>query len=1095
MKQMKQKNLSLVLGFVLSFSMLFINAPLLMGNGMITGASAAPLSGSSIGEVGVVEGDVLYYHYANEWDNSEDHGDEPDRGIVKIVVADINSSEDAIFYDFYRPMREADGPNWFWNLTNDDMGDDAERWLKDDFTNPVFNHSIVFPNNITNMQTENATWDFDAMFMDSFNSTSVITEYSDGTGDWHTLNMTTNPDDGTYAFSILAYINKTTGLMTYYEEINGNDTFTLELAGFEMANFAFETPDSFGVQPGDWIDSFIPEMGDRDGDNPGEDEKWADYPDWLEPNDNIESAFDLHNTGSVPGKWNELNLHATEDYYKFYVGSSIDVEIYVEYFGGADVVLSLIEYPSGNVLQNTLGEQTGPDPMVRESLYLTPANEGWYYIKVNGTNGLYDDKYNFGIKFGEDWGPEYWPQQDEPMNDRDNSLWVREIVEFVYYNPYTEEDVIINSQEIYKFPTMAPEELGWSEFPKVRGRIDPSDPNVAIGDGWFHKDINFESAAFTTWFEGEINSMWDLQSHTLTTGPGWIQVNGIKAGGADPFFFYAEQLSNVGTVRYFNEWTYNSTEDRDFRQLVLVIESSIPGAVIETHAALGVDEGDSWTYLVQEEKSYNEWGPDNNFNDFRESVIMATFTVTHIFALNHTTMGVVGSMEVQIINNDGSIEPESHIDSFYPFLVWDTTNPVSFITMGGHGNLDGPQVLLPAGIDWSTEETAMLDLFTSMDDGPGVPIAYFFDQNTVRFKFDGSYDDSWEQDGGMVNAHREWHHEFLVDVNEFGMTTHLNQRQEERENWHFDDGSGGSWDGSRENREEMVAFMVDGSKGCVYEDDISSVTGVQPLDTFVWEHSRFRPAGEWGPDDMGDDPADKFYDMIVIGDVLSTCDEYVVLLGAQFKKGPEDTVFQPHEWHLNDGEGGDIVGNYWYLGSIRDNDIWTWMNSQIFDIGITDLAGYEADLAEILSYAFAPGAVITAADVTVNGTTFEVIMPEGNIDHVFRFAINDEGIMQDMFMGEFDTSTNTWLNWERTVLIDAPAGYTVGEYYLDGIPENYYPPDDTDDDTPTDDDDTPTDDSPTDDGFDFGNIPGYSTGMMIVLSIFGIAAITLKKRK
>ncbi len=1080
---MKQKNVSLVLGFVLSFSMLFINAPLLTGNGLITGASAAPLSGSSIDAVGVEEGDVLYYHYANEWDNPEDHGDEPDRGVVKIVVADINTSEDAIFYDFYRPEREEDGPNWFWMWMNDDMGDDAERWLKDDFTNPVFNHSIVFPNNFTNMQTENATWDFDTMFNQTFNSPTIYTEYSNDTEDWHWIYMEAYPDFGGTMFSIRAYINKMTGLMTYYEEMNGTEKFTLELASFEMANYDFESPDSFGVQPGDWIDSFVPEMGDRDdgGDN-YEEEQWADYPDWLEPNDNIENAFDLHNTGSVPGHWNELNLHETEDYYKFESGSSVEVEIVVSYYSGADVVLYLVEYPSGNILQNTLGEQTSVDPMVGEGFVFTTSYDGWYYIKVNGSNGMFDDKYQLGIRMGTDWGQEYWPQQDDQMDDhddKDDSLWVREIVEYIYHNPYTGEDVIINSQEIYKFPTMDPEELGWSEFPKEMARIDPLNPNLAIGEGWFHKDINFESTEFINWFEVDIIPQWELDEFTLTTGLGWVQTTGTKYGtdGDATFFFFAEQLPGVGTVRYYNEGAYNQTDDRPNRRLSFVIESSVPGAVTETHAALGVDEGDWWTYVVQDEWSRNEWGPDQNYNDYQESVIMATFTVTHIFALNHTTMGVVGSLDVQMIRNDGTIEPESHTDSFYPFLVWDTTNPVSFITMGGHGGIDGPPVLLPAGIDWSTQEQPMLDLFASMGDGPGEPTAYFFDTDTVRFRFDGKFNESREEEGGWVDIEREWHHDIVLDVNEFGMTTHLEQSQEERENWHFDDGMGGGWDGGRENREKFVAFMTESSKTCVLETDIASITGVQPLDTFIWEHSRFSPAGEWGPDDPGQDPADKSFNKIVIGEVLSTCDEYVVFLGAQFWKGPEDTEFHAREWRL-DTPDGEIVGNYWYLGSIRGDDIWTWFASQIFDMSITDLTGYEADIAQMLTYAFAPDAVITAADIEVDGTTFEVHVSDGSIDHVFRLAVSPQGIMQDMFMGEYDTVNDEWLNWERTVLIEAPVDYTTGEYFTDDIPDNYVPSE-----------------GAGDDGGLFGKIPGYPMGVMIFFSILGIAAITLKRRK
>ena len=51
-----------------------------------------------------------------------------------------------------------------------------------------------------------------------------------------------------------------------------------------------------------------------------------------------------------------------------------------------------------------------------------------------------------------------------------------------------------------------------------------------------------------------------------------------------------------------------------------------------------------------------------------------------------------------------------------------------------------------------------------------------------------------------------------------------------------------------------------------------------------------------------------------------------------------------------------------------------------------------------------------------------------------RFAISPEGIMQDMFMGA-KNADGTWHDWERTVLVEAPTGYMVGEYWTEDMEE------------------------------------------------------------
>lgn len=1293
---MKRIKLSILVGFIIVFSTVFTSFPL-TGNYATLENNSAPQSSSDITTIGVTTGDVLYYNFWNE-DNGVMIQDEygRDYGLIKVVVREINTSTNMIYYDFYFPNVTSGSNkwNWDWKWMNDEMVNGSEIWLSDNFTYSVFNHQLVFPNDIDDLNQFNQTTEnLDDLAMGEFNCSSIYSEYSTSSDVWNRMYFEIYPDDGAEILTFEIYINKTTGVMTYLKSVDNGHALILELAGFELAAYTFESPDSFGVQPGDWIDRFIPiqndgEMNDMggsggfqpnpvfddwweenddnnsftnlgdiwnfregyfdgmilqdsdfykfkmrageqaridlncpentgirliqiteddtwiqldtssedghlnlthyagatdewfyfvvDGGNAGDkynfhikvnsgdptpddwleafgnhlhpnnaydnastlyihewpeypgliswdddyynftlstgedlrvelstplgsnlhlqeidpadgglvqdipveggfasldiypsydgermicvtgnnsgswydlrftnpndagsqtpvDYKWADYPDWLEPNNVMENATDLSSFDYSTGKWNELNTHADDDYYKFYANSGDFVQAYIEFWGGADIILHTIDAGSGQVIESTQSNYDSGDSWVHEEISWTAAYDGEYYLKVNGSTGYYDDVYSVGFALNDDWGPEYYADGNGGDNNGD-SLWQRETVMFVYHSPASGEDVILTNYSAYKSPSMDPLELEWSEVPRVVARVDPIHPDETLGGGWFHKDINFSSTATINFIESNIPNWWDLKSYTLTTGDTWLELHGIKNYTGDDFYFYVEKLPGIGTTQFYQFKEQNETEDRYSQEMVMTIDCSVPGVIHESDPNLGVAEGDWWQYYVEDLWEEQKWGDNENFQDSQSSLILATFTVTHIFALNHTTLGVVGSIEAQIRHDDGSIDPEKHLEGFQPFLVWNTLDPVSFLTMGGFGFIEGPPILLPKVANWSNYKQDMLDLFVNTGNKPGSPVASYFDNDTIRFKFDSSYEENWIENWGdgdwNIHETHEWYQDSVIEVNEFGMTTHLDINHEERiyrdEASTFDDQSN-----HREfyHREYMVGFMVNASKGYHEESNIAAITGIQPLDTFTWEHSRY---------DNDNDPNDRTYDKLIIGLVDTAASEYLIFYGAKFWKNSTMSTFQPQTWTLHQDNGEDIVGNIWYLGAIRRDDIWSWSGSQFYDIGITDFANYTDDLVEILSYSFAPEVAATADEITTNGREFTVEIPDGDINHVFKFAMNPQGIMQDMLMGD-QYLNGTWKSWQRTVLVDATPGYDTGTVFAE--PDNYIPGD------------------------------------------------------
>ncbi|UYP44401.1 hypothetical protein NEF87_000686 [Candidatus Lokiarchaeum ossiferum] len=1228
----------------------------------------------------VSEGDILYYSWTGEKINETDS--ELERGICYVEITEVNIAENYTTYDNYNGVFNETEQSWEWIYANDEyVGNDNERWLSDNFTYPIFNHSILFSTDIVDVNAVNLSENTDQRIMDAFSATS-INSYYETSGGWHIVKFDLNrSDDPSDLFEVEAWVNASTGILTYYEETSNNYTSKNELIGFEIAALDFEYPDSFGLELGDTIDRFMPDIMDQGPDGPdgpdyqymydsddlleenddytsayqlwevetynatrygsmrsidpdyyridittdvtlhvhmhghnqqvgfglvrinpadgtqmesdwasdpddydmqidiadfdgtvefavfsdyehkagyilevelehdiyghpdimddfleyrdgvqendiftnavwldqyqnptyedlthwdddyynfslgefeelyievnnwgmgtedliieeldnsgtliqsssssdddfglvikggetrrdvilnisGENigqgyqlqfdhlnppfQQWIKEADYLEPNNDYENPIDISaGEYSVPAQFWDLSTFDDPDYYSFYVESGKHVDIHVQFYPGADVALSLIDPNTGAVLEGPYGGDGGTDKNGHIGLSFDTTVSGHHMIRVAGNTGYYGDTYSLEVRIDYEINEWYGNEKNDGDDKDENSLWMKDTVDFIYHNPATNEDIIIVSQEFFTSPGMEPEELVMIRPYHEGGRVNLNNISGSVGENYFHKDIDLTSAAFNDLMMELIVDDWGLVSTTNVSTAEWYELWGTTPEG-DQGYFFIQLLPDIGTTRYFHMNRKENSTGREDNNWNFVIDCSA-GGMNDTDPTLGVVEGDWWQYLVQEQYQNRKWGDGPEQYEENERVHLATFEVTHIFALNRTTMGVVGKMEVQTFKNDGSLNTEKHIERFEPLLVYDTMHPENFVTMGGHGGLEGPPVLLPMVANWSQLEGDMIDLFTSMEDGPGMPEAYNFDENAVRFRFEWGSDEPDYKNEGRQNI--------VLDVNEFGMTTHLDQDRYQRR----EENMGTYWRGE-EQRERMVAFMTNGSKGDIYETNIPAVTGVSPLHEFVWERSEYRPAEG---DQEAKDPSDKSYQKWRIINVMSACDKFIVFLGQQYWKGPDDTEYQSQEWHIETPEG-PVDLNYWYLGSVRNDDVWTWFQSQIYDIGISDLSLYEDEIVEMLNYGLElGGAMLTPANVDIVGRSFTVRVQADGKEHVMRIAINDQGIMQDMFMGTKYISNGTWAEWDRTVLSEATIGYTTGEFFSDDIPANY----------------------------------------------------------
>ncbi|MHA1721309.1 MAG: OmpL47-type beta-barrel domain-containing protein, partial [Promethearchaeota archaeon] len=803
------------------------------------------------------------------------------------------------------------------------------------------------------------------------------------------------------------------------------NNITAELCGYEIAALtdSLVAPTSFGFAKGDWVDYFIPEnyRYEEDETNPKSSGD-ANFDDWLERgNDNWNTAFYLNSEFEVPGHWYDLSLHNNFDYYSFHAesGDSIEVQAWCE--PGADITLETRDTGDGSVIDSD-HENGDTDGWIH--LSWTAAYSGDYIIGFTSDDyeGPFNDAYDFQISINGVYGPDYYSDYE---NKGPDSMFVHQVVEFLYTNPFG-DDVLVMRIEGHKFADMSDDPI-FVDY-KEQGRIHQADINRIEGP-YFSKDLDMGSISFKTSMESMFYENEGVVSPTFNNGTNWVEFIGQTGEGED-FYFFAERFPNhnYGAVQYYEQSVYNNTINNFIKkEKNIVIKSSISGLINDTVGSeLGVSVGDTWTYVAMEDNEEHQWGGTENHDWNGANVHNVTVTVTHILHVNRTVVAVIGSLEHW--SNDDPEFPE-HIE-FFPLLVWNTEDPLSFLNYGGHGKMDnGPPFLLPVVSDWTVYESSFIPWLESTVMNSGDVAQLNIQPKSIRIKWHSEYSetDYNSEKRGLV----------ILDVNDDGIVTHLKQEEERRESYWMGDHEEGY-----ERRGRLDVFLVESSLGCI-TSDASLVTDLLPGDQFVWDHNRYHPAGMWGPDDPGDDPNHIFQDRVTFLTTYEACDNFIVFLGSMEWKNWDDSSFHPRTWNYYDDNLGWVSTdiNIWLLGSIRDNDIWSWFGTQFFDIGIQDFALYESDIIDLMNFALElpDGISLTSSDITISGLTFEISLVfeenagEGDINHIMKFAANDKGVMQEMFMGS-KYANDTWRDWEHNVLTQAPSGYAVGPI-LSGLPD------------------------------------------------------------
>jgi len=1041
---MKKKTFSISILLVLTFSMAYSSFEPTTNN---VGDIYEPISADSPDNAILVFNDELYYNVAEEvYDETEERYYD-DSFVVKLVVNETDPN-----YIKYMPyFHEFDGNDWTWV---EDIPDGDDPHLYDDYTYGVYNHSWSINTTITDISAVNATENIQGKFATDIGASVVTAYFSTGADLYHNVTLSGLKDDDPTKPVFIQWIgDKTTGLCLYYEE-KGMDqkNITAELCGYEifdpLSTGLLPAPNSFGFAIGDWVDYFLPESERHDDPLPPPTSSGDSYfYDWLERgNDYWTTAFDLNSEFEVPGMWHDLSLYENFDYYSFHAESGDNIIIDANCENGADIVLERIEPGNGNIMVFD-SEDGDNDGWIH--LDWTATYSGDYMIGFTSDYGPFSDWYNFQISINGLYGPDYHPG-DEPHDDDDGpeSMFIHQTIEFLYTNPFG-EDVLVAKSEGHKDADMmdAPLFVDYRE----QGRIHPGEIDKIEGP-YFHWDLDMNSIEFQNSMEALFFEQEGVTISTFNSNTYWAEMIGTDLDGAE-FYFFVERFQNLayGGIQYYEMSLYNNTDGYFIKKdKNIAIDSSITGLINDIVPELGVSVGDEWTYLAQENGYENNWDEYGGYSRSYDNLHSVTITVTHVFHVNRTVVAVIG--EMYHWSNDDPDYPDHR--EFMPILVWDTVDPMSFFNMGGHGQMqDGPPFLLPAGVDWSLLEsdfTTMMESF--MDEGSELKLN--IDTNSVRI--------AWSNEDSYGNSHGS----VYLDVDSNGIVTHIAQEEQKKEENY-----------ERRNRLEgfAVEIIIGGLDECA-SVPASGVTEVGSGDVFVWENQRYRPASS---EDPGRDPANYTHIRNHILTVEEACDGFIVFLGSIEERKWDETVYTGKTWKYWDETINDFVDttvNLWQLGSIQDGNIWSWVNSQYFDIGIANFSSYEADLIELLNFAMElpEGITITPADVTIDGLTFEVVLSfeenpgDGIVDHIMRFAVNNKGIMQEMFRGS-QADDGTWLEWEYTVLIDAPDGYDTGSVLPDLPVED---PHDLDGGEPS-----------------LFDIPGYSTTVVMVVSIFAIFSL------
>nr|WP_147664602.1 hypothetical protein [Candidatus Prometheoarchaeum syntrophicum]QEE17717.1 hypothetical protein DSAG12_03555 [Candidatus Prometheoarchaeum syntrophicum] len=707
-----------------------------------------------------------------------------------------------------------------------------------------------------------------------------------------------------------------------------------------------------------------------------------------------------------------------------------ELEVWIDKITGIVTVLNETDELGRLRYQELMGYEKGPDSILPDWTYPNPSNYhiGDWLVRYSPTM---DGNFHADSPVTIDW--------DNEIDEIPGFGFFKHTIKFMYRNPETLEDVVVVKIQEYE-NTYVDSITPFSPYLyKEEGRTIENDPDSECGV-WlnYSKIIGFD----ILFFDQDMIPTIDLNEFgykvacTMVLVPGYsvvqeensIKVNGIDIHGRNAEF-YMEGLDGYGfpEVQWMKYWNETDTEWN--------LEMTIQGpGVVESHPNIGVDEavyiegetdvGDQWRTVSQTRLNSHNWDsslPDEWKNESR--LVTKRYSVTHIFALNASVMAVFGRLSARRFPNNPF---GAGGNPFAPFLIYDTNDPSSFLTYGGFAaGTDDPPAILPIVSDW-TDYGPQLETRLESDLSIGASvIRSHFTPNTIRLVWDEEENNSpeWKNNSGQI----------MLESNAAGIVSHLEFEQ----NLAWDDGFGKGEEIKEDISSFHISYIPIGSQVYDYYDHYtgSDVTSLDSGDVLIWENQRYQP----DETEIYEHDRNKF----IIRDIISTLDGSIAIFGERFRRDFSDTVYHGEYWVLERGQvnlsGGEPLPldvNYWMLSSVREKDIWSWMQGQIFDKDINDFDDYATDLVEMLNFALSlpAGVSISASDITIDSNWFEISVfnAEKDVDHIIKFAVNQKGILQDLLIGEKDPVSGDWLNYERSVLAAGPGD--IGEFFSDTLP-------------------------------------------------------------
>jgi hypothetical protein len=647
----------------------------------------------------------------------------------------------------------------------------------------------------------------------------------------------------------------------------------------------------------------------------------------------------------------------------------------------------------------------------------------------------------------------YHPKVDEDyVNVPDH--WARFDIDFIYRNFEARQDVVIASRTDYNNSSMSTP-LSQERF-REEGRI-PFDV-ISYGESHFYMK-NLPIPSLSAGIQASYTGM-GYSTLSYTSGSDWYEYYGTK-GGETSFISY-KALPNRGFPAYFRNTTYNAMGELIGLQWEITIG---PNNIVDNSDPLiGVSVNDQWDILAQTEYQRYEWWSEGSDSYSRSEMIYMEVTVTHIFALNSTFMAVFGDFRQYRMGSPGTHGIILHEETFIPFMIFDSANPVNFLGVEPFLRFDGPPMIFPTVTDWTLYETALQ-----------TELAENILQENQIFQglkiFSDTIYASTIDDGTQPGNYSQSIIELQMDT--LGRLVRLEMNSRDKREFSPNNGMD-RWENTR-------GYMVD------LFDPVASPTGLTNLkagSVLTWQREKYRPPSA---EDQGSNPCDwekrKYavdsnvpFEMGLEGSLL--------VMGQQYYQKKGDANYMSKYWEEDFVPYVPNV-NYWMLSALTPGDIWSIMNSDIIPISTPNFDTVPQTVADMLNFALQTPVLITPAHLVLSGKSIEAEISYMGVTYVLKISFNNEGIMQDMFMGS-KNSDGTWRDWERTVLIYSSDGFPVGMVFTTGLPEFCdYALANPEEEPPAQDQEDPQE-SPF--------INGYPISMISLIAVLGMA-LSLRKRR